>query len=127
MKGKRKIKNKKIIEETKDSCEEKKENEFLDKFSYKTLSYLDYIEKEITPDGNCFFRAISYYFREDEENHFEFRRMLYEWLLENKSIFIEMFPEENEANIKLSYDERISILTRKIERIETPKYWAGNL
>ena len=124
MKGKRKIKNKKIKEESKESCEEKKENDILDKFSYKNLSYLDYIEKEITPDGNCFFRAISFHFREDEENHFEFRRMLYEWLLENKSIFIEMIREENEANIKLSYDERISILTRKIERIKTPKYWA---
>ena len=63
----------------KSNSKEKKqidEKEF-NKYS-QNLSCMDYIEKSITSDGNCFFRAISYYFREKEDFHLEFRQMLYE-------------------------------------------------
>ena len=49
---------------------------------------MDYFEKEIAQDGNCFFRAISYYYREDEDEHLEFRNLLYEWLKAHKEDFI---------------------------------------
>ena len=42
------------------------------------LSYLEYTEKNINPDGNCFYRCISYYYRQTKEAYPEFRTLLYE-------------------------------------------------
>ena len=33
------------------------------------LNYMEYIEKSIVGDGNCFYRCISHYFLETEEFH----------------------------------------------------------
>ena len=72
----KRIKNKKKTKKNKqkidNSAEKLKENEFLDDYSNKNLSYIDYVEKENNPDGNCFFRTISYYFREYEEYYLDF-------------------------------------------------------
>ena len=53
------------------------------------LSYQDYIEKNIIPDGNCFFRCISYYYRQTQDAHLEFRDLLYQWKKNNKDLFLE--------------------------------------
>ena len=37
------------------------------------LSQLDYYEKPITGDGNCYYRCLSYYYRGTEDYHLEFR------------------------------------------------------
>lgn len=60
----------------------------------KNLSYQDYIEKNIYPDGKCFFRCISYYYRQTEEADLVFRDLLYQWVKNNKDLFLEMIPEE---------------------------------
>ena len=40
------------------------------------LSILEYYEKQITPDGNCYYRCLSYYYRGTEEYHLEFRQLI---------------------------------------------------
>lgn len=66
----------------------------MDDYSNKNLSYIDYVEKENNPDGNCFFRTIGYYFREYEEYYLDFWKLLYELLSENKDKYIDIVPKE---------------------------------
>ena len=48
------------------------------------------IEKSITSDGNCFFRAISYYFHENEDFHYIIREDICNYLKLNASNFVEL-------------------------------------
>ena len=41
------------------------------------LTPLDYYEKQITGDGNCYYRCLSYYYRDRENYYLEFRQLLY--------------------------------------------------
>ena len=91
------------------------------------LPYTEYIEKEITGDGNCFFRSLAYYYRNKEDDYNEFRILLYEWIKINKDLFIDMIPEIDSLNNVLSLDERRNKLNEKIEKIKIEGEWAGDL
>ncbi len=91
------------------------------------LSYNEYIEKQINPDGNCFYRAICYFYRESEEEYYEFRNLTYEYLIYNKKKFIHMIPDEYKGKKDLTYEERMKILENKIDKIRNDKEWAGDL
>ena len=61
-------------------------NEKHSKNSFKNnrdLSFLEYYQKQITGDGNCYYRCLSYYYRGTEDYHLEFRQLISE-LFENK-------------------------------------------
>lgn len=93
--------NKNKIESQKEAEQNKIEN------SKKTcLAYIEYIEKKIKGDGNCFFRAVSYYYRNNEDDHAELRLLLYQWLNNNRDLFINMIPEEDSLNRELTLEER---------------------
>ena len=83
-------------------------------------NYIEYIEKSIADDGNCFYPCMSYYFLETEEFHLEYRNPLYEFITENKHLFIDFIKDTN-AEVELSEEERMNILTNKIENIQIPK------
>ena len=73
------------------------------------LNYMENIEKNITGDGNCFYRCISYYFLESEDFHLDYRNLLYEYMEKNKELFLDFFQDTN-PDIKLSKKERLEIL-----------------
>ena len=52
--------------------ENKNENHSLNPFkNNRDLSFLEYYEKQITGDGNCYYRCLSYYYRGIEDYHLE--------------------------------------------------------
>ena len=56
------------------------------------LSQLDYYEKRITGDGNCYYRCLSYYYRGTEDYHLEFRQLISELFDNNLDKFISCYP-----------------------------------
>ena len=44
---------------------------------YNSIKTNEYIIKDIVPDGNCFYRALSYYYRDSQNHHLEFRELLH--------------------------------------------------
>ena len=90
--GNKKIKDKNEISKDENELQINK-NELLN--PEQKLPFTDYIEKIITGDGNCFYRAIFYNYKE-EDDHLEFRNLLYDWTKEHKEEYIEMIPEEKD-------------------------------
>ena len=103
----------------KEDNEKEKPNEF-EYNNIQLLNYMEYIEKAIVGDGNCFYRCISYYFLETEEFHLEYRNLLYDFMTKNKHLFIDFINDTN-AEVELSENERMDILTNKIENIKIAK------
>ena len=91
------------------------------------LPFMNYYEKYINEDGNCFYRCLSYYYRKSEKDHIEFRKLLYEWLKNNKEIFIDFILEDADPNNTLTIEERLNIIKEKIEKVKNVGYWAGDL
>ena len=52
---------------------------------YKSKNYITYriYFKKIGKDGICFYRTLSYYFRDTEEDHKEFRDLVATYILNN--------------------------------------------
>ena len=48
-------------------------NEPINKINSYNLAYIDYYEKNFEPDGNCYFRYLSYYYRNTEDYYSQFR------------------------------------------------------
>ena len=42
------------------------------------------LEDSIFKDGNCFFRAISSFFTGTEQYHIYYRKLIYEYIIDNK-------------------------------------------
>ena len=61
----------------------------------KFLLKEDFIKVKIHKDGNCFFRSISVYFTDTQENHEKIREIISDYALENKDEFIEFFIQDN--------------------------------
>ena len=72
MKIKRRAQRKKSNQKMK---KEKKDNLF--------ESYDNIIQKDIAKDGNCFYRSLSYYYRETEEDYPEFRKLIVRYIDNN--------------------------------------------
>ena len=90
--------------------------------------------KEITPDGNCFYRCLSYFYRQKENDYNEFRQLITNYIEQNIDYYL-IFISDEEVNIKnedgLSDDEIIKkkkdYLLQYIENAKKDKYWAGDL
>ena len=46
-------------------------------------------------DGDYFYRAISYFYRETEDDYNEFRQLIFEFIENNIEIYLEYIPEED--------------------------------
>lgn len=86
----------------------------------ENLPYISYIEKTIKGDGNCFFCCISYYYKNNENYHLEFRNLFYEWMVEHKVIFKDFILDDQDSDRELTTEERVNILSKKIEAIKEP-------
>ena len=68
--------------------------EDIDGKKLKELKFKDnaFINEDIYGDGNCFYRAISYYICNSEEYHLFFRNLVYDYIMANKNDIIVKFP-----------------------------------
>ena len=104
-----------------------KKEEMIKESNNNNLPFTEYIQKNINPDGNCFYRCISYFFRQTEEAYPEFRNLLYDWMVNNKESFIDIIPEETSNNTQLSKEERLKKLNKLIDNINTDAEWGADL
>ena len=72
------------------------ENKEIDFENNRDLPFTEYIEKEVLGDGNCYYRVLSYYFRQSKEFHSEFRKLIYELFINNLDKFIDFVPDHTE-------------------------------
>jgi len=73
----------------------------------------NFIIKYIEKDGNCFYRALSYFFRETEEDHLEFRELITNYILNNPGEYIFTVTDED-INSNEDEDEESKIKKKKI-------------
>ena len=71
----------------------------------RNISPKDYGEITMVGDGNCFFRCLSQYFDNTQENFSFYRQLIFEYIMDNKQVLKDFFPmQNNESNEK--YNER---------------------
>ena len=54
-----------------------------------------FIIKEIEREGNCFYRTISYYYRNTQEDYTEFRELITSYIINNPDDYIFFFTDED--------------------------------
>ena len=109
----------------------KKINKINDKNSNKTNSSIknkedsnsnnvelfdDYIMKEIIGDGNCFYRAICYFYRENQDEYKEFRQLIVQYIDNHPDEYISAVADED-IDI-LENDDELTIYNKKISFIK---------
>ena len=105
IKGKEKV----SIKETKINISlNNKEN----KENYINLRENEYIVKEIAKDGNCFYRTLSYYFREREDDYKEFRNLISEYIMNNQEKYIP-FITDDQISINSEFIDNIEYINKK--------------
>ena len=105
IKGKEKV----CIKETKINFSlNNKEN----KDNYINLKENEYIVKEIAKDGNCFYRTLSYYFREREDDYKEFRNLISEYIMNNQEKYIP-FITDDQISINSEFIDNIEYINKK--------------
>ena len=92
----------------------------------KNIVSNDIINKKISPDGNCFYNAISYYFNLTEEYNTNYREIIYELcnndINEIKELFHSDYDDE-ESNERI----RINKAKEYINNIKKNATWAGDI
>lgn len=103
-------------------------NEPINKINSYNLGYIDYYEKNVEPDGNCYFHCLSYYYRNTEDYYSEFRELIYELFSANIKKYVNYLPDYKEFNIPEQNTEKdiINILKLYAENIKKDKNWAGD-
>ena len=88
--------------------------------------YWNYYEKQITPDGNCYYRCLSYYYRGTEEYHLEFRQLISELFENNLEKFISSYPDPDILGEKEpENEEEIMIFLKKYANYIILKFMQG--
>ena len=123
---------------TKSNIEKKNlKSEFINKNvkqAYIRIREDEFIIKNIVPDGNCFYRSISYFYRETEDDYNEFRQLIFEFIENNIDIYLEYIPEEDlcipdEKKDDINYINNIrkDYIRRYIERGKKDDTYAGDI
>ena len=76
----------------------------------------DYIMKEIIGDGNCFYRAICYFYRENQDEYKEFRQLIVQYIDNHPDEYISAVADED-IDI-LENDDELTIYNKKISFIK---------
>lgn len=98
----------------------------------KIIPVSNYIIKNIDKDGNCFYRTISYYYRNSQEDYKEFREIISSYILNNPDEYIFAVTDED-IKVDDNIDEIIKIQKKRDYIIEYAKKaaidgeWAGNI
>ncbi len=76
---------------------------------YKNLNMKEYIEKEINSDGNCFYHALSYYYKQTKKDYNEFHQLITSYIESNLDEYFIFNADEdlNDPNIDKYSEETI--------------------
>ena len=72
----------------------------------------NFIIKRINDDGNCFYRTLSYYYRETEKDHKEFRQLIVKYIEQNPEEYFFAISDQD-IGVTDETDEQIKIDLRK--------------
>ena len=92
----------------------------------------NFIIKKIEEDGNCFYRTLSYFFRETEKDHLEFRELITNYILNNAGEYI-FAVTDDDINLKEDEEEENKIkkkedfIVRYAETASKEGEWAGDI
>ena len=73
------------------------------------------MKKEIEKDDNCFYRTLSYYYRETEQDYRELRELMVRYIENNSEEYIFAVPDDD--IIITAQDDELSINAKKIQNI----------
>ena len=76
----------------------------------------NFIIKDIIGDGNCFYRSLCYFYRENQDEYNEFRELIVKYIDNNPDEYLEGVADED-IDI-LENDDEITILNKKREYIK---------
>ena len=131
-----KIKDKTSKKNNRDKLEDEKEKDensrndndypFLD--NNHNLTEIEYYEKNITKDGNYYYRCLSYYYRGTEDYHLEFRKLISEIFENNLEKFIESYPDPDIIGEKepQNEEETIEYLKKYVNYMKKSGVYAGD-
>ena len=93
-----------------------------DRIKLKNLKFNEnaFISEDIYGDGNCFYRAVSYYICNSEQYHLFFRNLIYDFITANKNDIIIKFPY-------VYYNGKAVDIEDYIPLIKKPGTYAGEL
>ena len=122
----------KIDKQQKENKKTKAESENKNKINNSNKSNPKFIIKYIQKDGNCFYRTLSYFYRETEDAHAEFRQIISNYIINNPDEYIFAVTDEDiHADDNMGDDIK---LLKKREYIikygntaSKDKEWAGNI
>ena len=87
-------------------------NRFLN-INYKSLEKNEYIEKEINKDGNCFYRALSYYYRQTENDFDEYRQLIVNYIENDVEEYLIFIANEDLNDPNIVNDDKEIIFEKK--------------
>ena len=98
---------------------------------FHTINKDDYVVKNITADGNCFYRSLSFYYRQTEKDFDEFRKLIISYIENNLDNYISFVADEeiNEPDFN-NYSEDIKINKKReylldyTDKAKQDKVWA---
>ena len=91
-----------------------------------------FIIKQITKDGNCFYRTLSYYYRETENDHKEFRELIVKYIEKNPQEYY-FFISDEDIGVGDNIDEHIKndmknqFIINYAKNASTDGEWAGDI
>ena len=88
----------------------------------KQIDKNEYCEIGIIGDGNCFYRCLSMYFEYNQNDYSYYRRIIYEYIFQNKNTFKPFF-NKYESESDLQYNDRYN---KYIENIINDGIFAGD-
>ena len=96
---------------------------------FHILNKEDYEVKNIMADGNCFYRSLSFYYRQTEKDYNEFRKLIVSYIENNLDIYISFISDEEIIAPNLSDIEnwtglgyRKDTIAGTAEEYEAPRY-----
>ena len=87
----------------------------------KILSKKEYICEKITPDGNCFYRSLSYFYRKDEKDYNEFMQLIISYIEQNIANYFKFISDMHLVREDLENSSESDILQKKIILTEISK------
>ena len=97
------------------------------------LKINEYIVKKITGYGNCFFRALFYYYRQDEKDFDEYRQLIVSYIENNIDEYLIFIANEDLEDDNINNYTHESLIKKKeyilkyTENAKKDKVWAGYL
>ena len=87
----------------------------------KDIPEVDIEKIDINPDGNCFYRCLSYFFLLNEEFYLEIKHIIIEWIENNYDKFINFFWDDEENNLT-----KEELAKKEFNYIKTNNSWGSD-